>query len=99
MNEQNWEMKKGKGKRIVICSVHDKRSGEIGSLVIDRDVKLLHCELCNDFMCGHIKYAMSIEKVRKDLLDAINRICDRCSSYNLPGTNYCDQCGAKLEVG
>ena len=92
------EIKEEEQKKIVICSVHDKISGEIGSLVLDRDVKLLRCELCNDFMCRHIKYALSIEKVKENLLDAINRICDRCSRYNLPGSSYCGQCGAKLEA-
>jgi rRNA maturation endonuclease Nob1 len=85
-------------KEIVICSMHEESTGRAGSIILDPDLRLLYCDLCNAYMCLHIVQAMSVEGIRKDRIDALRRICKGCTNYNLPGAKYCDECGSKLEV-
>ena len=98
MNELNLEIRKEERPEIVICSMHEDSTGRTGSIILDPDLRLLYCDLCNSYVCFHIAYAMSIEGIRKDRIDALKRICKGCTNYNLPGAKYCDECGSKLEV-
>ncbi len=92
------EIKNEEQKKIVICSLRESNTGKTGSIILDPDVKLLYCVLCNSYMCFHITYAMSFEQVRKDRDAALKGICAGCGLYNLPDANYCNRCGRDLRV-
>ena len=95
---ENGEMKVEERKEIVICTLHENDTGRTGSLILDPELRLLHCEICNSYSCFHIFYAMRNEQIRKERKNALRRICKECSNYNLPGAKYCDECGSKMEV-
>ena len=80
--------------KMPIASVKD--GDKIGQIILERLTRLPFCEMCNSFDCIHVKYAMSFEQVRINLVESLKRICPHCGNYNTKDADYCVNCGSKV---
>ena len=81
-------------KKIPIASFmdHDKT----GQIIIEPLTHLPFSDMCNSFKCLHVKYAMSFDQVRINLVESLKRICPHCGNYNTKDADYCVNCGSKV---
>jgi ribosomal protein L40E len=82
--------------RVPIASVNDQE--KTCNIIIEPHTHMPFCDMCNSFDCMHVKYAMTIEKVRIQYLASLKRICAKCGNYTPKDAKHCDKCDSKVRV-